>query len=85
MEKETVLAMVEIQTVEDVHRLAGDENVDEWRDVIAQYLAQVKDEIALPKLQRNLKMPMVEVCLGLLLGGFDLEQRGSFMKMTKFV
>jgi len=73
-----VLAMLEIQTVEDVHLLAGDENVDAWRGAIAQYLVQVKDEISLVKLQRKLKMPMVEVWLGLLLGGFALEQRGEF-------
>ncbi|MEH2126758.1 hypothetical protein [Nostoc sp.] len=30
------------------------------------------------KLQQGLKMPMVEVWLGLLLGGFTLEQRGDF-------
>ncbi|WP_224311719.1 MULTISPECIES: hypothetical protein [Nostocaceae] len=64
--------------MEDVHSLAGDEDVDKWRGAIAQYLAQVKDEIALPKLQRKLKMPMVEVWLGLLLGGFALEQRRDF-------
>ncbi|MBD2519753.1 hypothetical protein H6G93_33325 [Nostoc sp. FACHB-973] len=28
--------------------------------------------------QRVLQMPMVEVWLGLLLGGFTLEQRGNF-------
>jgi hypothetical protein len=78
VEKENVLAMLDIQTVEDVHRLAGDEDVDKWRGAIAQYLVQVKDEIALTKLQRKLKMPMVEVWLGLLLGGFVLEQRGEF-------
>jgi len=78
VEKENVLAMLEIQTVEDVHRLAGDEDVDKWQRAIAHYLAQVKDEISLTKLQRGLKMPMIEVWLGLLLGGFTLEQRGDF-------
>jgi hypothetical protein len=78
VEKENVLAMLEIQTVEDVYRLAGDEDVDKWQRAIAQYLAQIKGEIPLPKLQRKLKMPMVEVWLGLLLGGFALEQRGEF-------
>jgi hypothetical protein len=78
VEKENVLAMLEIQTVEDVHRLAGDEDVQKWQSAIALYLTQVKDEITLPLLQRALKMPMVEVWLGLLLGGFTLEQRGDF-------
>jgi RNAse (barnase) inhibitor barstar len=78
VEKENVLAMLDIQTVEDVHRLAGDEDVDKWQSAIAQYLVNVKDEISLPQLQHGLKMPIVEVWLGLLLGGFALEQRGDF-------
>ncbi|MBC1300109.1 hypothetical protein GNF11_35560, partial [Nostoc sp. UCD122] len=41
-------------------------------------LINVKDEISLVKLQCVLEMPMVEVWLGLLLGGFTLEQRGDF-------
>ena len=78
IEKENVLAMLDIQTVEDVHRLAGDEDVQKWTRAIADYLVQIKDEISLTKLQKGLKMPMVEVWLGLLLGGFQLEQRGDF-------
>jgi hypothetical protein len=78
VEKENVLAMLEIQTVEDVHELAGDEDVQKWQTAIAQYLVNIKGEISLIKLQNGLKMPMVEVWLGLLLGGFQLEQRGDF-------
>jgi hypothetical protein len=79
VEKENVLAMLkEVTCVEDVHKLAGDEDVGRWLGAIGLYLAQTKDEITLAKLQRGLKMPMVEVWLGLLLGGFPLEQRGDF-------
>ncbi|WP_138506006.1 hypothetical protein [Nostoc sp. PA-18-2419] len=78
VEKENMLAMLDIQTVEDVYRLAGDEDVDKWQSAITLYLAQVKDEISLAQLQCGLKMPIVEVWLGLLLGGFQLEQRGDF-------
>jgi L-rhamnose mutarotase len=78
VEKQNVLAMLEIQTVEDVHRLAGDEDVQKWQTAIAKYLVNIKGEISLIKLQSSLKMPMVEVWLGLLLGGFQLEQRGDF-------
>lgn len=78
VEKENVLAMLDIQSVEDVHRLAGDEDVQKWQSAIALYLVQVKDEISLAQLQRSLKMPIVEVWLGLLLGGFALKQRGDF-------
>ncbi|BBD62902.1 hypothetical protein NIES2109_57520 (plasmid) [Nostoc sp. HK-01] len=78
VEKQNVLTMLEIQTVEDVHRLAGDEDVQKWTGAISVYLEQTKNEITLTLLQQQLKMPMVEVWLGLLLGGFRLEQRGDF-------
>ncbi|BAY95520.1 MULTISPECIES: hypothetical protein [unclassified Tolypothrix] len=79
VEKEKVLEMLEeVRTVEDVHKLAGDEDVQKWQSAIAYYLGNIQDEISLPQLQRALKMPLVEVWLGLLLGGFTLEQRGDF-------
>ncbi|MCC5662344.1 hypothetical protein LC608_36695 [Nostoc sp. XA010] len=79
VEKANVLAMLdEVTTLEDVRNLASDEDVQKWQSAIANYLINVKDEISLVKLQRALKMPMVEIWLGLLLGGFTLEQRGDF-------
>lgn len=79
VEKANVLAMLdEVTTLEDVRNLASDEDVQKWQSAIANHLINVKDEISLLKLQRALEMPMVEVWLGLLLGGFTLEQRGDF-------
>ncbi|TVP63102.1 MAG: hypothetical protein EA343_09030 [Nodularia sp. (in: Bacteria)] len=79
VEKAQVLAMLEeVTSLEDVHNLASDEDVQKWQRAIAHYLTQVQGEISLTKLQRMLRMPMVEVWLGLLLGGFVLEQRGDF-------
>ena len=79
VEKANVLAMLDqVTTLEDVRNLASDEDVEKWLRAIANYLINVKDEISLVKLQRALQMPMVEVWLGLLLGGFTLEQRGDF-------
>ncbi|MGJ5627976.1 hypothetical protein [Nostoc sp. CALU 1950] len=79
VEKANVLAMLdEVKTLEDVHNLASDEDVPKWQSAIANYLINVKDEISLVNLQHVLQMPMVEVWLGLLLGGFTLEQRGDF-------
>ncbi|MFN6540596.1 MAG: hypothetical protein RM021_030220 [Nostoc sp. EkiNYC01] len=84
VEKAKVLEMLEqVRTVEDVHKLAGDEDVHKWQTAIARYLANNKDEISLPQLQNALKMPIVEVWLGLLLGGFNLEQRGDFYDSDK--
>jgi hypothetical protein len=79
VEKANVLAMLnEVTTLEDVRNLASDEDVEKWQSAIANHLINVKNEISLTKLQQGLKMPMVEVWLGLLLGGFTLEQRGDF-------
>ncbi len=79
VEKANILAMLDqVTSLEDVHKLAGDEDVEKWQRAIANYLINVKDEISLVKLQRVLERPMVEVWLGLLLGGFTLEQRGGF-------
>jgi hypothetical protein len=79
VEKAQVLAMLEeVTSLEDVHDLASDEDVQKWQSAIANYLTQVQGDISLTKLQRMLRMPMVEVWLGLLLGGFVLEQRGDF-------
>ncbi|RCJ37968.1 hypothetical protein A6770_39985 [Nostoc minutum NIES-26] len=68
----------EVTTLEDVHNLASDEDVQKWKDAIAQYLTQVQQTISLVELVRALDMPLIEVWLGLLLGGFILEQRGEF-------
>ncbi|WP_334952013.1 hypothetical protein [Nostoc sp.] len=79
VEKANVLAMLDqVTSLEDVHKLAGDEDVEKWQRAIANYLEHIKGEISLTQLQGGLKMPMVEVWLGLLLGGFTLEQRGDF-------
>ncbi|MEH2092317.1 hypothetical protein [Nostoc sp.] len=69
VEKANVLAMLdEVTTLEDVRNLASDEDVEKWQSAIAKYLINVKGEISLTQLQGGLKMPMVEVWLGLLLG-----------------
>ncbi|MEH1934420.1 MAG: hypothetical protein V7L14_11995 [Nostoc sp.] len=35
----------EVTSLEDVHKLAGDEDVETWQGVSANYLINVKDEI----------------------------------------
>ena len=79
IEKAKVLQMLqEVESLEDIRNLAGNEDVEQWRRAISCYLAQINTTIRLNELQRALNMPMVEVWLGLLLGGFTLEQRGDF-------
>ena len=52
------------------------ENVSDWVEAIASQ--QREEPQRLVDVQRQLKMPVVEVWIAALLGGFPLEQRGSF-------
>jgi len=61
--------------------LSHDENVSEWSAKISAWFERQPQPILLLELQRALQMPWVELCLGALLGGFILEQRGSFYEL----
>jgi hypothetical protein len=80
VEKEKILAMVEqIETIEEIRALAGDEDVGRWQGAIANYFAEFgHSEIRLVQLQQALSMPIVEVWMGLLLGDYVLSQQGEF-------
>lgn len=67
------------QTKEHALAVAHDEDVSAWINAIVQWMqADHAPEISLLELQRSLKMPLVEVWLALLLGGYQVEQRGDF-------
>ena len=79
VDKSKVLAALEVMTTEKLQQLAGVEDVSKWQRAITLYIEQqVNSSICLTSLQLGLGMPLVEVWLGLLLGGFTLEQRGEF-------
>ena len=52
------------------------ENVSDWVKALAD--KQVESPQRLIDLQQQLQMPLIEVWIAALLGGFSLEQRGSF-------
>ena len=63
--------------------LAGKEDVPAWATAISQWLTtrSSTESVSLLQLQQELGMPLVEVWLGMLLGGQDLyqwEQHGDF-------
>ncbi len=80
VEKLSVLDMVD--ALEDVElksqalAVSHAENVSAWIEALAE--KQEKSPQRLVDIQRQLKMPMVEVWIAALLGGFVIEQRGSF-------
>ena len=54
------------------------EDVSAWIEAITQCITNNSHPICLKDLQKTLPLPIVEIWLGLLLGDFKLEQRGSF-------
>lgn len=80
VEKAAVMEMVE--SLDDDHlkaqalAVSHSENVSDWVKAIASQ--QTDGPQRLIDVQAHLKMPMVEVWIAALLGGFELEQRGSF-------
>ncbi len=72
---------------EQIQRLAHDENVEQWSARIrscllapSQASSQASHQFGyrLLDIQQQLQMPLIELWLGLLLGGYSLEQRGDF-------
>lgn len=59
--------------------IAHSEDVTGWTQAIVQWLQTTPDRsVSIADLSRDLKMFSVEVWLGVLFGGFQLEQRGEF-------
>ncbi|MEE3718530.1 hypothetical protein V2H45_17460 [Tumidithrix elongata RA019] len=76
LEQENLLSFEE--EFERAMSTAHAENVSVWVEAIARCIAISNRPIRLDDLQRALQLPIVEVWLGLLLGDFKLEQKGSF-------
>ena len=87
VEPKVVLQMVEQIEAEEqnqmIRQLAGEEDPLKWSAAIAQWLCThaVGQPICLVDFYQELEMPLVEVWVGLLLGEFELEQRGGFYEL----
>jgi len=72
--------------VDLVWAIAHEESVAEWSQVISQRLHQHREpRISLQHLYRGLGMSWVNLWLGLLLGGFELEQPGEFYESEVWI
>ena len=80
VEKLSVLDMIDALEDDDLKSQAlavsHAENVSDWVKAITN--KQSDSPQRLVDLQQQLKMPLIEVWIAVLLGGFPLEQRGSF-------
>ena len=76
LEQESLLSFEE--EFERVISTAHAEDVSVWIDVIAYSLKLNASPMRLLALHDSLQLPIVEIWLGLLLGNFKLEQKGTF-------
>ena len=76
LEQESLLSVEE--EFERAISTAHAEDVSSWIEAIAQCITNNSYPICLKDLQKTLRLPIVEIWLGLLLGDFKLEQRGKF-------
>lgn len=54
------------------------EDVSGWVGAISQYLEKVEGAVSFMDLVKGLGLPAVAVLIGVLLGGFRVDQRGGF-------
>lgn len=75
---------IELELADHIRNLAHNENVENWSKTIDRYLNDLKNtsKIRLIDLQSMTKMSIVELWLGLLLGGYPLEQQGEFYNVS---
>jgi hypothetical protein len=76
LEQESLLSLEE--EFERAISTAHAEDISTWVKAITQCITNNSHPICLKDLQKTLKLPIVEIWLGLLLGDFKLDQRGSF-------
>ena len=71
-------AALELADLQAALETAHDENISEWGSAISIQMDKLKRSVPLVELQQSVEMPLVQVWLGLLLNGFEVEQRGEF-------
>jgi hypothetical protein len=76
LEQENILSFEE--EYEQAISTAHAEDISAWVEAITQCITNNSYPICLKDLQKTLKLPIVEIWLGLLLGEFKLEQRENF-------
>ena len=83
VDKEAVLALVDELTLEEAKEKAlavsHSEDVSAWVAAIAAKRSSAPQRLI--ELQQQLRMPLIEVWMALLLGEFQLEQRGEFYEV----
>ncbi|ABW31903.1 hypothetical protein [Acaryochloris marina] len=85
--KESVLKFVEeLESGESVAmKVSHEEDVSAWVAAISTYLQQVPGKVPMVELMQELQLSLVSIWLGMLLGGFQFEQRGGFYDQNVWI
>ena len=85
VDKQLVLALVDELNLEEAKAktlaVSHSEDVSAWVAAISAKRSAVPQRLI--ELQRQLQMPLIEVWIAALLGGFELEQRGGFYEVEE--
>ena len=90
VDKTAVLEWLDAMEAEDVDgqslkaqalAVSHAENISDWIQALSQ--ARIESPLRLTDVQAQLNMPLMEVWLAALLGGFELEQRGGFYETNE--
>lgn len=71
-------AQVQASIQDQILTIAHTEDISHWIQAIALCLEQQQAAIGLTDLQKQLKLPLVEIWMGLLLGNFHIQQTQGF-------
>jgi hypothetical protein len=71
--------LTEVEVFNQTLAIAHDEDVSAWNETIFQWMSERHiSTISLVQLQQSIEMPLIQLWLALLLGGYWIEQRGEF-------
>ena len=83
VDKAKVLAVVDDLASEETVMVAHDENVSGWVSAVAEQMRYLDLPIPLLKLHQLLDLSLIQLWLALLLGDYQLEQRGEFYDISE--
>lgn len=82
VDKAKVLAVVDDLASEETVMVAHDENVSGWLSAVAEQMRHLDRPIPLLHLHQLLDLSLIQLWLALLLGDYQLEQRGEFYDIS---
>lgn len=74
-----------VEQPDEVLQVLEDEDVLAWVNAISTYLHRTSGMVPLVELKQELQLSLVPIWLGMLLGGFQCEQRGGFYDQNVWI